>query len=72
MRKWPWILLLLVAAIAVSPIGQDFIYSAFFSNEQWSRIIVQPIALMALAFAGMVVLLEWWIGRMVPKPPVEN
>ena len=72
MRKWPWISLLLVVAIAVSPVGQDFIYSAFFSNEQLSRNIAQPIVFMALPVAGVIVLLEWWIRRMVSKRRAEN
>ena len=72
MRKWPWISLLLVAAVAISPVGQDFIYSAFFSGEQLSRNIAQPIVLIALAIALALVLLEWWIRRIVNKRRVEN
>ena len=72
MRKWPWISLLLVAAVAISPVGQDFIYSAFFSGEQLSRNIAQPIFFIALAVAAGVVMLEWWIRRIVNKRRVEN
>ncbi len=72
MRKWPWISLLLVAAVAISPVGQDFIYSAFFSGEQLSRNIAQPIFFIALAVAAVVVMLEWWIRRIVNKRRVEN
>ena len=72
MRKWPWISLLLVAAVVISPVGQDFIYSAFFSGEQLSRNVAQPIFFIALAVAAGVVLLEWWIRQIVNKRRVEN
>jgi hypothetical protein len=72
MRKWPWISLLLAAAVAISPVGQEFIYSAFFSGEQLSRNIAQPIFFIALAVAAGVVMLEWWIRRIVNKRRVEN
>lgn len=72
MRRWPWITLAAVTILAITPIGRDFIYSAFLSNEQLSRNIAQPIFFMALAVAGVLVLLEWWIRRIIYKRRVEN
>jgi len=72
MRRWPWISLLLAAAFAISPVGQDFIYSAFFSGEQLSRNIAQPIFFMALAVTAVVVVVEWWIRWLISKPRLEN
>ena len=63
--------MLAAAALAFSPLGQDFIYAAFFSNEQLSRNIAQPFvyaAMLALLALGG---LEWWIKRMLRRRPVE-
>lgn len=72
MRQWPWITLLLAATFAITPWGRDFIYLAFFSGEQLSRNIAQPIFYMALAVVAVLVLLEWWIRRIINKRRVEN
>jgi len=72
MRHWPWITLLLAAAAALNPVGLGFVHSAFLSNEQLSRNIAQPIVLTALAIALALVMLEWWIRRIINKRRVEN
>lgn len=72
MQKWPWISLLLLAAVLISPFGQDFIYLAFFTGEQLSRNIAQPIFFMALAVAAVIVMLEWWIRRIISQRRVEK
>lgn len=71
MRQWPWITLLLAAILAITPFGRDFIYLAFFSGEQLSRNIAQPIFFMALAVVAALVLLEWWIRRIIGKRRVN-
>lgn len=71
MRQWPWITLLLAAILAITPFGRDFIYLAFFSGEQLSRNIAQPIFFMALAVIAAFVLLEWWIRRIIGKRRVN-
>ncbi len=67
MRRWPWITLLLTAVFVISPFGRDFIYLAFFSGEQLSRNIAQPIFFMALAAVAVLVALEWWIRRVISR-----
>jgi hypothetical protein len=57
--RWPWISALLAAIVALSPLGREVIYAAFFSNEALSRNIWEPIALTAIAIAALIVLLEW-------------
>ena len=72
MRRWPWITLILVVVVLLTPFGLDFVYSAFFSGEQLSRNIAQPVVFSALAIALLLAALEWWIRRIVSKRRVEN
>jgi hypothetical protein len=72
MRRWPWITLLLAAAVALNPIGLDFIHSAFFSNEQLSRNIAQPFVFIASAIAVVLGLLEWVVRWTISKRRVEH
>ncbi len=57
----PWISLLLTVVTVLNPVGMDFLRSAFFSNEQLSRNIAQPIVLSVLAILAMLALVEWLI-----------
>ena len=72
MRRWPWITLLLAAAVALNPVGLDFFHSVFFSNEQLSRNIVQPFVFIASVIAVVLVLLEWVVRWIIYKRRVEN
>jgi hypothetical protein len=53
--------MLLTAAIALNPIGLDFLRSAFFAGEQLARNIAQPIVLTAMAMLGLIGALEWLV-----------
>ncbi len=53
--------MLLAAILALSPLGRDVIYAAFFSNEALSRNIWESIALTGMAVMALIVLLEWRI-----------
>jgi hypothetical protein len=57
--RWPWISVLLTAAVALNPIGLDFLRSAFFAGEQLARNIAQPIVLTAMAILALTGMLEW-------------
>ena len=59
--RWPWISLLLTAAVALNPVGLDFLRSAFFAGEQLARNIAQPIVLTAMAILGLIGALEWLV-----------
>ncbi|WP_448031748.1 hypothetical protein [Bradyrhizobium liaoningense] len=65
--RWPWISLLLGAVVALSPIGLDFLHSAFFAGEQLARNIAQPIVFTALAVMVLVVVLEWLVRSLLVK-----
>jgi hypothetical protein len=65
--RWPWISLLLGAVVALNPIGLDFLRSAFFSGEQLSRNIAQPVVLSALAILVLVGIIEWLVRFVVFK-----
>ncbi|MBJ7405241.1 MAG: hypothetical protein JHD07_18820 [Bradyrhizobium sp.] len=65
--RWPWISLLLGVIVALNPIGLDFLRSAFFSGEQLSRNIAQPIVLSALAILVLVGIIEWLVRFVVFK-----
>ncbi len=63
MKRWPWFSMLLAAIVVLNPLGQDIIYAAFFSGEQLSRNIWQPIALVAALVLALLIGLEWWIRK---------
>ena len=64
--------LLLAAAVALNPIGLDFLHSAFFAGEQLARNIAQPIVLTALAVIALVVVLEWLVRSFLVKRRVRG
>ncbi|MDD1536759.1 hypothetical protein C7U89_09625 [Bradyrhizobium sp. WBOS4] len=65
--RWPWISLLLGAVVALNPVGLDFLRSAFFSGEQLSRNIAQPIVFSALAILVLIGIIEWLVRLIVFK-----
>ncbi|UGY14677.1 hypothetical protein [Bradyrhizobium septentrionale] len=65
--RWPWISLLLSAALVLNPVGLDFLHSAFFAGEQLARNIAQPIVLTALAIMAVVTGLEWLVRTLIAR-----
>lgn len=65
--RWPWISLLLSAALVCNPVGLDFLHSAFFAGEQLARNIAKPIVLTALAIMAVVVGLEWLVRSLIAR-----
>ena len=59
--------MLLVAILVLNPLGLDVLNAAFFSNEQLSRSIWQPIVLIVIAMLFALVLLEWFLRTLVLK-----
>jgi hypothetical protein len=59
--------MLLAAAVVINPLGLDVLNSAFFSGEQLSRNIWQPIAAIAVAILVALVLLEWCLRMLALK-----
>ncbi|QIG92213.1 MULTISPECIES: hypothetical protein [unclassified Bradyrhizobium] len=65
--RWPWISLLLSAALVLNPVGLDLLHSAFFAGEQLARNIAQPIVLTALVIMAVVVGLEWLVRTLIAR-----
>ncbi len=63
MKRWPWITLVLAAIVILNPAGLDVINAAFFSGEQLSNNIWQPIALIAIFVLLALIALEWFIRK---------
>ena len=59
--------MLLLAILVLNPLGLDVLNAAFFSNEQLSRNIWQPIALIAIAILSALLLVEWLLRTLVLK-----
>ena len=59
--RWPWISLLLAIMVIVSPPGREIIHNAFFSGEQLSRNIAQPILFTGVAIMILLGALEWLV-----------
>jgi hypothetical protein len=57
--------MLIVAIVALNPIGLDIIHLAFFSSEALSQNIWRPVALTGLAIMALIVLLEWLIRKFI-------
>ena len=63
MKRWPWITMLLAAAVMLNPVGLNLIAAAFFSGEQLSRNIWQPIAICIGLVLALLIALEWWLRK---------
>lgn len=61
--SWPWITLLLAAAVALNPVGYDIITNAWNSGEQLSRSLGQFLVYTALGIAAAVGLLEFGVRK---------
>ena len=70
--RWPWITVLLAAAVVLNPIGLDIFYSAFLSGEQLSRNIWGSIAWTGIALLALIVLLEWILRTLILKRSTRN
>ena len=55
--------MLLAAATILNPLGLDIIDAAFFSGEQLSRGIWQPIAITVGLVLILLIAVEWWIRK---------
>jgi hypothetical protein len=53
--------MLLATAVALNPVGLEFLHSAFFAGEQLARNIAQPIVLTAMAILALIGALEWLV-----------
>ena len=65
--RWPWISLLLAVVIIISPQGRAVIHNAFFSGEQLSRNIAQPIFCIGLAILVSIGSLEWLARLLISR-----
>ena len=63
MHRWPWITILLAAIVILNPVGLDVIHSAFFSSEQLSKNIWQPIAVAVFLVLLALIGIEWFIRK---------
>ncbi|MBI4274408.1 MAG: hypothetical protein HY659_06890 [Rhizobiales bacterium] len=61
LKRWPWVTLLAGGAIILSPLGRDFIYSAFFAGEALARNIAQPFVYGGILALAALALIEWLI-----------
>jgi len=58
LRFIPWITLVLAAVLALNPVGLDFLRGTFWSGEQLSRNIAQPIVFIVIAILVALALIE--------------
>jgi len=70
--RWPWVTVLLAAAVVLNPIGLDIFYRAFLSGEQLSRNIWGPIAWIGIALLALTALLEWIFRTRTLKRSARN
>ena len=59
--------MLLTIALALNPIGLEFLHGAFFAGEQLTRNIAQPIVLTAIAILCLTVALEWLVRMLISR-----
>ncbi|MGE0563879.1 MAG: hypothetical protein AB7O50_05125 [Pseudolabrys sp.] len=72
MRHWPWITLFIAAGLALSSPGQSLIYGAFFTGEQLSRNIAQPLMFGAIAILVVLAIAEWLVRRWLHRRKAET
>jgi hypothetical protein len=63
MKRWPWTTIVLAAVVLLNPVGISIMNAAFFSGEQLSSNIWQPIALIAIFVLLALIALEWFIRK---------
>lgn len=65
MNRMPWITFVIAAIAALNPVGLEFLRNAFWSGEQLSRNIAQPIVFagiaILIAFAVLEMLIKYWL-----------
>jgi hypothetical protein len=65
MSRIPWITLVIAAIAALNPVGLAFLRNAFWSAEQLSRNIAQPIVFagigILIALAALEMLIKYWL-----------
>ncbi len=65
MSRMPWITLVIAAIAALNPVGLEFLRNAFWSGEQLSRNIAQPIVFIGIgiliALAALELLVKYWL-----------
>jgi hypothetical protein len=59
--------MLLSIIILISPIGAEVLHDAFFSGEQLSRSIAQPIAFIGFAILISICVVEWLVRSIISK-----
>ncbi|WGD56407.1 hypothetical protein QA641_22390 [Bradyrhizobium sp. CB1650] len=59
--------MVLSITILVSPIGQEVLHDAFFSGEQLSRNIAQPIAFIGFVILSLICVVEWLVRLLISK-----
>jgi hypothetical protein len=60
MTRWPWITIVLIILIAVSPLGQE-VYRGLNSGEQLARSMSQIVIFIYGPILLLIVLAEWGI-----------
>ena len=67
--RWPWLSLLLLIVIVISPLGREIIHDAFFSGEALSRNIAQFMLYIGQGIAVLVAVLDGQAGDLkAPRP----
>lgn len=62
--QWPWITLLLAAAVIFNPVGWAFLTSAIrYSPTDWLRDLSVLISAVGAAVLIVLVLIEWLVRR---------
>ncbi len=57
--QWPWITIVLALALALLPLVNDIIHSAFFSGEQLARSLGKLVLVEFVGVVLVVALIEW-------------
>jgi len=65
--RWPWLSLLLLIVIVISPLGREIIHDAFFSGEALSRNIAQFMLYIGLGIAVLIAVLEWLVRLVISR-----
>ncbi len=65
--RWPWISIVLSIVVLAGPIGREVLHDAFFSGEQLSRNIAQPIAFIGLSILVLICAAEWLVRLLISR-----
>jgi ABC-type sugar transport system permease subunit len=67
MSRWPWLTMVLVTILVVTPLAREVFYAAFISSERWMQDFWRLVYLAGVAIAILVGFIEWGVRAIIAR-----